>query len=161
MEYGGTVLQKRLNRNSNGGSTRRTSDIFELATAIAFQSSGQNFALTPRNLTEQPSFEIDFMKQVPTTWDETRFLDGYPGKYIVLARRHADRWYLVAMNAESEAKTLTVETNVLSGFSAENATLLTDGADGQTPQESPVKADKKGCVRLTIQPQCAAVLFSK
>ena len=159
MEYGGTALQKRLHKEPNKGNTRRTSDVFELATAIAFQSSAQNFALTPRNLTEQPKFEIDFMKQVPTTWDETRFIDGYPGKYIVMARRHADRWYLIAMNAEPAAKTLTLQPGVLSGFATENAVLLTDGADGQTPQQEPLKLDKKGRVTLTLQPQCAAVIY--
>ncbi|MCR5849739.1 MAG: glycoside hydrolase family 97 protein [Bacteroidaceae bacterium] len=161
MEYGGTVLQKRLHREPGRGNTRRTSDVFELATAIAFQSCGQNFALTPRNLTEQPQFEIDFMKQVPTTWDETCFIDGYPGKYVVMARRHADRWYLIAMNAEKEAKTLTLEPGVLSGFSAEKAVLLTDGPDGQMPQQEPLQLDKKGRVTLTIQSQCAAVICMK
>ncbi len=159
MEYGGTALQKRLHKEPNKGNTRRTSDVFELATAVAFQSSAQNFALTPRNLTEQPKFEIDFMKQVPTTWDETRFIDGYPGKYIVMARRHADRWYLIAMNAEPAAKTLTLEPAVLSGFAADKAVLLTDGADGQTPQQEPLKLDKKGRITLTLQPQCAAVIY--
>ena len=148
-----------MNRNNNGGSTRRTSDVFELATAIAFQSSGQNFALTPRNLTEQPSFEIDFMKQVPTTWDETRFLDGYPGKYIVLARRHANRWYLVAMNAEAEAKTITLDLPSCNFPLATFGSLLSDGPDGKTPQSIPLKTDKKGRIVLTLQPQCAAILF--
>ncbi len=159
MEYGGTVLQKRLHKEPEKGNTRRTSDVFELATTIAFQSSGQNFALTPRNLTEQPQFEIDFMKQVPTTWDETRFIDGYPGKYIIMARRHADRWYLIAMNAESDAKTLTINPTVLDGFPVEGITLLTDGSDGQSPQQSTVKLDKKQRITLTIQPQCAAILY--
>lgn len=160
MEYGGTVLQRRLHREPGKGNTRRTSDIFELATAIAFQSSGQNFALTPRDLVEQPSFEIDFMKQVPTTWDETRYLDGYPGKYVVLARRHADRWYIAAMNAEEHAKHLTIDLSVLGGSAAGSlTTLLHDGPDGQTPQQSPLTTDKKGKVQLTLQPQCAAVIF--
>ena len=160
MEYGGTVLQRRLHRQPGKGNTRRTSDIFELATAIAFQCSGQNFALTPRNLTEQPQFELVFMRQVPTTWDETRFIDGYPGKYIVLARRHADRWYIAAMNAEATPKTLTLDLSALSDSVAESFTvLLHDGADGQTPQQSPLKTDKRGRVQLTLQPQCAAVIY--
>lgn len=164
MEYGGTVLQKRLNRDNNGGSTRRTSDIFELATAIAFQCSGQNFALTPRNLTEQPQFEIDFMKQVPTIWDETRFIDGYPGKYLVMARRHANRWYIIAMNAEAGAKTITLDNAQLKELGIETlngtaATLLTDGDDGKTPQQTSVRPDKRGRVQLTVQPQCAAIVF--
>lgn len=108
MEYGGTVLQKRLHKEAGKGNTRRTSDVFELATAVVFQSSGQNFALTPRNLTEQPQFEIDFMKGVPTTWDETRFIDGYPGRYVIMARRSGDKWYVAGLNAQEQAVELTI-----------------------------------------------------
>ncbi len=115
MEFGGTLLQKRLNRNPEHGNHRRTGDIFELATAILFQSAIQNFALTPVNLEAQPAFEIDFMKAVPTTWDETRLIDGYPGKYVVLARRHGDRWYVAAINAEPEAKKLKLTLPMLAG----------------------------------------------
>lgn len=108
MEYGGTVLQKRLHKEAGKGNTRRTSDVFELATAVVFQSSGQNFALTPRNLTEQPQFEIDFMKGVPTTWDETRFIDGYPGRYVIMARRSGNKWYVAGLNAQEQAVELTI-----------------------------------------------------
>ena len=109
MEYGGTVLQKRLHKEAGKGNTRRTSDVFELATAVVFQSSGQNFALTPRNLTEQPQFEIDFMKEVSTTWDETRFIDGYPGRYVIMARRSGNKWYVAGLNAQEQAVELTVQ----------------------------------------------------
>ncbi|MBR7066190.1 MAG: glycoside hydrolase family 97 C-terminal domain-containing protein, partial [Prevotella sp.] len=43
---------------------------------------------------------IQFMKDVPTTWDETRFIDGYPGKYVIMARRHGDKWYVVGVTAD-------------------------------------------------------------
>ncbi|MBR1500299.1 MAG: glycoside hydrolase family 97 catalytic domain-containing protein [Bacteroidaceae bacterium] len=154
MEYGGTVLQKRLHKDPDKGNTRRTTDAFELATAIVFQSSGQNFALTPRNLTEQPQFEIDFMKQVPTTWDETRFIDGYPGKYVVLARRHADRWYIAALNAQEEPLRLTLDVG---GYNVTN--LIADEGDTNSTSLQPLKTDKKGLVRLTVQQGGGAVLY--
>ena len=156
MEYGGTVLQKRLHKEPNKGNTRRTSDIFELGTAIAFQSCGQNFALTPRNLTEQPQFEIDFMKQVPTTWDETRFIDGYPGKYIVLARRNGNHWYVCALNGEKQVRSINVELPMLAG---QQVTWLSDGADGQTPEAQQVTLDKRGTLRAEIPAACAIVLY--
>ena len=87
MEFGGVFLNKRLNRSNDGGTIRRTTDIFQLATAVLFQNPIQNFALAPNNLTDAPQICLDFMKQVPTTWDETRFIDGYPGRHIVLADR--------------------------------------------------------------------------
>ena len=40
------------------------------------------------------------MKNVPTTWDDVKFIDGYPGKYCIMARRTGDRWYVVGINAQ-------------------------------------------------------------
>ena len=84
MEFGGTLLNKRLNRTNDGGCVRKTTDVFQIATAILFQNPIQNFAIAPNNLSDAPEEIINFMKDVPTTWDETAFIDGYPGKYCVL-----------------------------------------------------------------------------
>ena len=159
MEFGGTVLQQRLNRHNNGGTTRRVSDVFELGTAIAFQSSVQNFALTPLNLDEKvtPKFEIDFMRQVPTTWDETRFIDGYPGRYVVMARRCGQRWYVVALNGQKDP--LKVACTLPMFGAGRELTYLHDGADGKSPQQGTMKLDKKGRFNAVIQPECAAILY--
>ena len=94
MDFGGSALNKYYSSNNEAkGSKRMTSDVFALATAVLFQSPVQHFALAPNNLTDAPSWAIDFMKNVPTTWDDVRFIDGYPGKYVVLARRHGNDWY--------------------------------------------------------------------
>ena len=158
MEFGGTILQRRLNRGNNGGTTRRVGDVFELGTAIAFQSAVQNFALTPLNLDPAvtPKFEIDFMRQVPTTWDETRFIDGYPGKYIVLARRHDDRWYICALNGQKETLNVDVRLPMLAG---KQVMWLSDGIDGKFPSAHPVTLDKKGTLKTTIPGECAVVLY--
>ena len=71
MEFGGTLLNKRLNRGNDGGSVRKTTDVFQIATAVLFQNPVQNFAIAPNNLTDAPEAVIGFMKDVPTTWDET------------------------------------------------------------------------------------------
>ena len=101
MEFGGTFLNKGLRRDNRADRKQRfTTDWFECATAVIFQNPVQNFALTPNNLTDAPKECIDFMKAVPTTWDETRFIEGYPGKFVVLARRHGDRWYIAGVTVE-------------------------------------------------------------
>lgn len=115
MEFGPVLLNKRHNRTNNGGTIRRTTDIFQLATAILFQNPVQMFAIAPNNLTDVPAFEIEFMKNVPTTWDDTRFIDGYPGKYCVLARRHNDNWYVVAVNGQNEPIKLDCNLPMLRG----------------------------------------------
>ena len=90
MEFGGVLLNKFLVKSNEQNNRRLTTDIFQLATAVLFQNPVQMFGLTPNNLTDVPAFEIEFMKRVPTTWEETVFVDGYPGKYVVIARRHGN-----------------------------------------------------------------------
>ena len=110
MDFGGSALNKFYNADNQHGTRRVTSEVYALATAVLFQSSVQHFALAPNNLTDASAWAIDFMKQVPTTWDEVRFIDGYPGRYIILARRCGNKWYVSGINAEKEPlkKTLTL-----------------------------------------------------
>jgi len=102
MDWGGSALNKRYSTGNDHGTYRRTSDVYALATAVLFQSSVQHFALAPNNLEDAPAWAIDFMKQVPTNWDEVRFIDGYPGKYAIIARRAGDTWYIAGINAEKQ-----------------------------------------------------------
>jgi len=104
MDFGGSALNEFYNSDNipNKGSKRRTSDVFALATAVLFQSGVQHFALAPNNLNDAPKWAVDFMKEVPTTWDEVRFLEGYPGKYVVFARRQGTKWYIAGINAQKE-----------------------------------------------------------
>ena len=154
MEFGGVFLNKRLNRSNDGGTIRRTTDIFQLATAVLFQNPIQNFALAPNNLTDAPQICLDFMKQVPTTWDETRFIDGYPGRYIVLARRHGNTWYIAAVNATAEPLKLKLDLPVLAG---QEVYLYSDDKKMQ-PQLKLQKIKTDGSLQLTVQPQGGAVI---
>lgn len=158
MEFGGTFLNKRMNRGNDGGPTRVTTDIFQLATAVAFQNPVQNFALAPNNLTDVPAFEIDFMKEIPTVWDEVKFIDGYPGRYVVLARRHGQDWYVAALNAGKETLKLTVDLPMLAGSPV---AYYHDGKDGKTPQVEETKVGKKGQFKFTLPAQGGAVLKGK
>ena len=147
MEYGGTVLNHRLNRNNDGGTTRVTTDAFELATAVLFQNPVQNFALAPNNLTDAPAAAIEFMKNVPTTWDETLFIDGYPGKYVVIARRHADKWYIAGVSAEADPLKLKLNLPMLT--KGEEVTLYAE--DGKKPLEAKtLKIKKPEAVDITL-----------
>lgn len=155
MEFGGVFLNKRLNRGNDGGTTRRTTDIFQLATTVLFQNPIQNFALTPNNLTDAPALCIDFMKQIPTTWDETRFIDGYPGRYVVLARRHGNVWYIAAANATAEPLKLKLSLPMLPAGEAVSVYLDDKKLQPQC-KEQKIKSD--GTLQLTLQPQGGAVI---
>lgn len=157
MEFGGCFLNKRLNRNNDGGTTRWTTDVFQLATTVLFQNPVQNFALAPNNLNDVPAVCMDFMKQVPATWDETRFVDGYPGKYVVLARRHGDIWYLAAVNAGKEPLKLKLDLDM---FAGKTVALYKDDKK-EEPQLTSLKVKENGKVQLEIRSQGGAVLVAR
>ncbi|KIQ25513.1 alpha-glucosidase [Flavobacterium sp. MEB061] len=120
MDFGGSALNKFYNSDNipNKGSKRITSDVFALATAVLFQSGVQHFALAPNNLNDAPDWAINFMKEVPTTWDEVRFLDGYPGKYVVFARRKGNKWYVAGVNAQKETIKLKLKLPMIASGTA-------------------------------------------
>lgn len=157
MEWGGTFLNKRLNRENNGGTKRITTDAFELATAVLFQNAIQNFAITPNNLEDAPKACIDFMKAVPTTWDETRYIDGYPGKYVVLARRHGEKWYVAGINATKEPLKLNVSLPFLSG---KQVSFYGDNSKKEITTAS-LKVKKNGKTTLTLLPDGGNVLVEE
>ena len=148
MDFGGSALNKYYNAdNAPRGSVRRTSDVFALATAVMFQSPVQHFALAPNNLTDAPAWAIDFMKNVPTLWDEVRFIDGYPGKYVIMARRHADKWFVVGINAQNETVKLKLELPMFNA--GDKVRLYTDDA-GLNGSASEIKVNKKRRFDLEI-----------
>ena len=158
MDFGGSALNKYYNAdNAPRGSRRVTSDVYALATAVLFQSPVQHFALAPNNLTNAPSWAIDFMKEVPTTWDEVRFIDGYPGKYVILARRHGDKWYIAGVNAQKE--TLKLKVNLPMFSNGEKVRLFSDDKALQGGVKQ-IGIGKKQELQLTI-PCNGGILITK
>ena len=158
MDFGGSALNKYYNaNNAPRGSVRRTSDVFALATAVMFQSPVQHFALAPNNLTDAPSWAIGFMKRVPVLWDEVRYIDGYPGKYVIMARRSGDRWYVVGINAQKETLKVNLE---LPMFEAGDKVLRYSDDDQLNGSVSEVKVKKNR--RFDIEIPCnGGILIEK
>ena len=142
MDFGGSALNKRYSADNQHGTVRKTSDVFAMATAVLFQSSVQHFALAPNNLYDAPAWAIQFMKDVPTLWDETRFIDGYPGKYVIIARRSGDKWYIAGVTSDKTplkeklekglaSTSLTSHLSPLTSYSDSDAIVMV--ADAQEP----------------------------
>lgn len=142
MDFGGSALNKYYNVSNERGSRRITSDIYALATAVLFQSPVQHFALAPNNLTDAPEYAIDFMKEVPTRWDEVRFVDGHPGKYVILARRSGNRWYIAGVNAMNQPLKQTLSLPMLEPKS--QVTLYMNG------EKKMVKLSRKQTIDVEI-----------
>ncbi|BCU77584.1 glycoside hydrolase family 97 catalytic domain-containing protein [Luteolibacter sp. LG18] len=155
MDYGPVILSRRFARDGSRGTLRRTTDTFQLATAVLYQSPLQHFGLVPDNLAEQPKFVLDFLKKVPCVWDETRYVDGYPGQFAVIARRSGGRWYVAATHAGKEQRELSFSLPFLKGKALQ---LLSDTPSGGT-ELSTVRIGDDGMVRCKLEAGGGAVLF--
>ena len=152
-------MNRYLSRDNKSRHRRYTSDVFEMAAAIVNQASINCIAIYPNNLTELPQHEIDFLKGVPSTWDETRFVDGYPGKYAVIARRHGNSWYVAALNGTDKALTLTLQLPMLAGQQVDyyyetpdKQSLWPKSAIRQT------KVGKDGKMKIEMQPMGGSII---
>ncbi len=87
------------------------------------------------------------MKNVPSTWDDVKFIDGYPGKYVVLARRHGDKWYVAGVNAMAEPVKLKLQLPMLSNGT--EMVQYSDDKDLQGQVKQVKYAAKKG-VQVSI-----------
>ncbi len=156
MDYGPVFLNKRFSRSPSQGNWRRTTDAFQLATAILYQSPIQHLGITPSNLEEQPKHVIDFLRMVPVAWDETRYVDGRPGDFAAIARRSKSQWYIAVTQAHDELRDIELS---LPWIKDETITLIHDNRDRSAGITS-VSLGEEGKVRLRLEPQGGAVLFS-
>jgi alpha-glucosidase len=97
----------------------------QLAMLVVYESAFGVMCDSPDNYRDQPG--IDFLKLVPTTWDETRYLSGYPGESIVMARRSGSQWYVGGMTNE-DGREVSFDLDFLEEGS-HSLTLWRDAAD--------------------------------
>jgi len=104
-----------------------TSYAHELALSVLFESGIQHMADRPEGYYELPDAAKTFLKNVPNAWDDTKLLDGYPGKDVIIARRKGNAWYMGGINAEQREKTKTIKFNYLPEGAKYKLTLIADG----------------------------------
>lgn len=156
MDWGGVILNRHMSKDNRSRHTRKTTDIFELAAGVVMQTSVQCVALQPNNLDEAAPFELDFLRELPTTWEETRLVDGYPGRYVVMARKASGgRWYVAGLNALTEPLTLTLD---LPMFAAGETLQYYVDDRGGAPTVTTLRVDKRGRARVTLQPRGGCIL---
>lgn len=166
MEFGGCFMNERLSKDNKGGTIRRTTDIFQIATCVLFQNPIQNFALAPNNLEDAPEVCLDFLREVPTTWDETRFISGHPGEHVALARRKGDTWYVAAINAGAQTRTYNVwemvdEIKGLSDWKVSKESMVRIYEGGNTPAVREVHADDIYKAEIRVDRNDGAVIVFK
>jgi alpha-glucosidase len=136
---------------------RRTTSAFELALSVLFTSGIQHYAEIPEGMYKAPAYVRDFLKAVPSVWDDTKFLDGYPGKFVALARRGGGRWYIAGINGEASAKKLSLDLSALPVRGS--GRLIADGDGGNLSfRQETISLAASRRLEVTLPPRGGFVL---
>ena len=171
FDWGGVMMNKYFSKDNKSRHQRYTSDVFEMATAITNQSSVNCICLYPNNLQDVPQWELDWLKNVPTAWEDTKFIAGYPTKYAVVARKSsvengsgaaltAGRWFVGGLNATDKPLALTLD---LPMFAGKTVTYITDQPKKKsekffTSVKKTLKVGKDGKAKVVIQPNGGIII---
>ncbi|MFI0490889.1 glycoside hydrolase family 97 catalytic domain-containing protein [Flavobacterium sp.] len=130
MDFTPMVLDRIPNIN------RRTTPAFELALPVLFLSGIQHIAEIPEGMAKMPTYVVDYLKDIPTNWDDSKFIDGYPRKYIIMARKKDNVWHIVGINGENTAKEVEIDLSFVTNTTGfiidenENGFTQTDVSKG-------------------------------
>ncbi len=132
--------------------TRRTTNGHETALAVLFESGIQHIGEGVATLRTLPEDYLAFFRELENVWDETRFVTGYPGRDMVLARRHGKKWYVAGINGEDQATTLALDLSFLDRPVIEGL-LLYDGEDADGFASKRVRYDGTAPVEMDLKPR--------
>ncbi|MBI5470992.1 MAG: glycoside hydrolase family 97 catalytic domain-containing protein [Ignavibacteriae bacterium] len=128
---------------------RRTTNSFELALSVLFLSGIQHFAEVPEGMSKVPTEARQILKEVPVAWDESKFVDGYPGKYVVIARRKGSVWHIAGINGEATERKLSLNLGFVG--KPESSILITSGADSRSFEVRTNKIDPKQPLGIVLE----------
>ena len=77
-------------------------------------------------MAKMPDYVVDYLKDIPTLWDESKLLAGFPGKNVVMARRKGNTWFITAINGENKPKEIAVD---LGFIKSKLGYMIADGTD--------------------------------
>jgi hypothetical protein len=129
--------------------SHKTTNGFEIALPVIIESGIIHFADSPDIYRKMPVYVIDFLKNIPVLWDEMVFLDGYPGKYVVLARRSGNDWYLGGINSQNERQSVKIDISRISKNG--KLKIITEGNDPRTLIEKDIES-KDRIAEITLAP---------
>ncbi|MDH6342239.1 hypothetical protein M2480_002067 [Parabacteroides sp. PFB2-12] len=130
-----------------------TSHGHELALPVVFESALQHMPDRPESYSALPDEVKRFLSGLPTAWDETKLLAGYPGEEVVIARRKGEVWYIGGLNGTNERRTLTFATHFLTD-SPKTITLIKDGQEERSFRiEAPTQITNKESIAVDCLPR--------
>lgn len=126
---------------------RITTPAFELALPVLFLSGIQHIAETPDGMAKMPQYVVDYLKDIPTNWDDSKFIEGYPGKYAVMARKKDNIWHIVGVNGENSPKDIDID---LSFVTNDLGYIILENEKGFQQQQISTAKSKK--LKVTMKP---------
>jgi hypothetical protein len=136
---------------TNGRFPHTTTYAHELALSVVFESGLQHFADRPEGFYALPPAPKHFLMTVPVAWDDTRLVDGFPGKRVVIARRKGGTWYVGALNGEGRAQLLDLHFDFLDNR-AYRLELITDGATDKEFSTKTLKVTRGSRIQVSCLP---------
>jgi alpha-glucosidase len=137
------------------GIERKTSNGFQLALPVIYLSGIQHFGETPEGMSHVPEQVKDYLREVLVRWDEPRFLDGYPGESVIIARRAGEKWYVAGINGENKEKKINLD---LSFIKQQKGELHTDGAAMFSFRSSEINLSGKPHHEISLKPNGGFVM---
>ncbi len=111
---------------------RRTTDAHELALTVLFETGWLHFADKAESYLKLPTAPREFLKRVPVAWDDTKFIAGEPGKFVILARRKGNAWYIAGINGTNEPREERIKLGSWLAAGRHNLIIIRDGFDTET-----------------------------
>lgn len=130
---------------------RVTTSAFELATSVIFLSGIQHYAESPDGMSHVPESVKNFLSKLPNNWDDVKFIDGYPGKFYVVARKSGNRWYVAGINGESKETALTLDLSFLKNRTGHFITSGTASGDEPSFEEKQTVVPSSGNLMVTLK----------
>jgi len=147
MDYTPVIFGDAPNRLRN-----LTTNAHELALSVVFESGLQHFVSTPAMIDSQPEYVQRFLQAVPTVWDETRFVDGYPGRMAVLARRRGTEWYIGGITADTAVSVAEIPLTFLA-TAGYDVSLIADGEDDRSFQLATQRLTNRDTITVEMAPR--------
>jgi alpha-glucosidase len=137
-----------------------TSNAYELALPVLFESGITHFADAAKNFQKTDSLTHLFLRSVPTTWDDTKFIQGYPGKELIIARQKGPDWYVAVANGEETEKNITLDFSFLPKGEYK-MTVMKDGANNRTIVSEQISYTTGNSLQIKVLPHGGFTIMIK
>ncbi len=144
---------------TNSQNPHTTTYAHELALSVVFESGIVHFADRPSGFTSLPKEAKDFLSNVPTAWDNTKLLEGYPGQLTVIARQKADNWYIGTINGEEKEKTIKINFDFLQPNTKYKTAVIKDGDTAESFDISSAEVELNDSINIKMLPKGGAVTW--